>query len=131
MSDIQEQLIELFQLDGAASIAEYLADYTDSTKQLCTNDTQRELVDEYSRELYDKFKMDTAKYPIVARLEETILMNMSEDEVKELLRVINSPNYIKLYECLSIVLDEFKYGLDDIDSVVDIEPVEREIKVLM
>jgi len=131
MSEIQEQLIEIFQLDGAASVAEYLADYADSTKQLCTNDTQRELVDEYSRELYDKFKMDSTQYPIVQRLEETLLLNMDEDTIKELLRVIKSPQYSKLYECMSIVLDEFKYGLDDIDSVVDIEPVEREIKILM
>ena len=131
MSEIQEDLIEIFQLDGAASVAEYLADYTDSTKQLCTNDTQRELVDEYSRELYDKFKMDSTQYPIVSRLEETLLLNMDEDTIKELLRVIKSPQYTKLYECMAIVLDEFKYGLDDIDSVVDIEPVEREIKILM
>jgi hypothetical protein len=131
MSDIQEKLIELFQLDGSASVAEYLAEYTDSTKQLCTTDEQRDLVEEYSRELYTNFKMDTAKYPIVARLEEALLMNMSEDTIKELLRVINSPDYIKLYECLAIVLDEFKYGLDDIDSVIDIEPVERETRILM
>ena len=133
MSQIQDKLIEAFKLDGSASVAEYVAGYTDDVVAQCSSEEQKALVEELSKALYEKFNMDTAKYPIVSRLEETLLLNQSEEKVLELLNLITSPEYTALYECLSVVLDEFSDGLDDIDSVIGIEPVagEREVKILM
>jgi hypothetical protein len=133
MSQIQDKLIEAFKLDGSNSVAEYLAGYTDDVVAQCSSEEQKALVEELSKGLYEKFNMDTAKYPIVSRLEETLLLNMPEEKVLELLNLITSPEYTALYDCLSAVLDEFADGLDDIDSVIGIEPVagEREVKILM
>jgi hypothetical protein len=133
MSQIQDKLIEAFKLDGSNSVAEYLAGYTDDVVVQCSSEEQKALVEELSKVLYEKFNMDTAKYPIVSRLEQTLLLNMPEDKVLELLNLITSPEYKALYDCLSVVLDEFSDGLDDIDSVIGIEPVagEREVKILM
>lgn len=100
------KLQEAFHIEGTDTV-DHLEEMTDQA--IMNSDGSDETVDKIvkiSDELYNKFDMDNEEFPVLAKIAETLLLNLTPEQLNTILTVYSSEEYNTFFSVITDVVEE-------------------------
>lgn len=95
-----------FHIEGTDTV-DYLEEMTNQA--IMNSDGSDETVDKIvkiSDELYNKFDMDNEEFPVLAKIAETLLLNLTPEQLNTILTVYSSEEYNTFFSVITDVVEE-------------------------
>lgn len=100
------KLQEAFHIEGTDTV-DHLEEMTNQA--IMNSDGSDETVDKIvkiSDELYNKFDMDNEEFPVLAKIAETLLLNLTPEQLNTILTVYSSEEYNTFFSVITDVVEE-------------------------
>lgn len=95
-----------FHIEGTDTV-DHLEEMTNQA--IMNSDGSDETVDKIvkiSDELYNKFDMDNEEFPVLAKIAETLLLNLTPEQLNTILTVYSSEEYNTFFSVITDVVEE-------------------------
>ena len=95
-----------FHIEGTDTVA-HLEEMTNQA--IMNSDGSDETVNKIvkiSDELYNKFDMDNEEFPVLAKISETLLLNLTPEQLNTILTVYSSEEYNTFFSVITDVVEE-------------------------
>jgi len=99
-----------FHIEGTDTVV-HLEEMT--TQAILNSDGADETVDaivKISDDLYAKFDMDNEEFPVLAKIAETLLLNLTPEQLENVLTVYSSEEYNTFFSVITDVVEEISQG---------------------
>lgn len=130
----EEQLTKLlqeaFRIEMEDSSLDYIHMLMEDSVANATSEKAISAVMTIADDIVEKYNMDTQHHAITSYIAQTLLKNMTPEDIEYVLKAYSSPEYAKFFEIIGEVLDGYSADVTAmIDAGLDRKP--QDIKVMM
>lgn len=123
-------LQESFRIEVEESSLDYVNMLVEDSIANAPSDEAKDAVMAIADDIIEKYNMSTEHHAITTYIAQTLLKNMTPEDIEYVLRAYSSPEYAKFFSIVGEVLDGYSADVTAmIDAGLDRKP--REIKVMM
>lgn len=123
-------LQESFRIEIEESSLDYVMMLVEDSVANAPSDEAKDAVIAIADDIVEKYNMASEHHAITTYIAQTLLKNMTPEDIEYVLKAYSSPEYAKFFEIIGEVLNGYS---DDITAMIDagLDRKPQDIKVMM